>query len=237
MECVDCLPSWGKSYIISNLWVNKYMWDSPPGLVGSGGTGRCLNLRKGSRLTFGGRLGFKGRGPSGGKGLLSGVTSPVPLCWGCRRGGRLPEVVAGVGAWGGAGAGLGPGGLGCLAILVCSISPVCFTLLKFGGWMAGLTPGCGGVHGEEVLLDEREVAAGSILGNRPGPGPAIGGEGTVGDSLWWARSFSVTGRMTFPNPGRGDLGEPLSWLLLSKAMVWLLNLALRALTSTFSSWQ
>lgn len=49
--------------------------------------------------------------------------------------------------------------------------------------MAGLNPGCGGVHGEEALLDETEAAAGSILGNRPGPGPAIGGEGTVGDSL------------------------------------------------------
>lgn len=49
--------------------------------------------------------------------------------------------------------------------------------------MPGLTPGCGGVHGEEGLLDEMEAAAGSILGNRPGLGLAIEGGGAVGDSL------------------------------------------------------
>lgn len=210
--------------------------DSPSRFLGSGRGGPCLNLRKGSRLTLGGRLGFKGRGPSGGRGLLSGVTSPALLCRGCCRSGSGVEAVAGAGAWAGAGAGLVPGSFCCLSIMFCSISPVCLTLLVSAGWMHGLTPGLGGGRGEEAGLEGMEVAIGSAFGNLTRPGPAIGGERTVGDSLWWARSFSVTGRIALPNPGRGDFGEPLSQLLVSKVLGLLLNLALRALTSMFSPW-
>lgn len=107
---------------------------------------------------MGGRLGFKGRGPSGGRGLLSGVTSPVLLCRGCCWSGRGVEVVAGAGAGAGTGTGtgtgIGPGagarararaeagtgtgagaasglvtgGLCCLCIIFCCTSPVGLTL-------------------------------------------------------------------------------------------------------------
>lgn len=49
--------------------------------------------------------------------------------------------------------------------------------------MHGLTPGLGGGRGEETGLEGMETAIGSAFGNLTRPGPAIGGEGTVGDSL------------------------------------------------------
>lgn len=55
----------------------------------------------------------------------------------------------------------------------------------------------------------------------------------MGESLC-VSSLSATGRMALPNPGRGDFGEPLSRLLVSEVLDLLLNLALRALTSTLS---
>lgn len=130
-----------------------------------------------------------------------------------------------------------PGGLGCLSIMFCSISPVCFTLVASAGWIDGLTPGFGGGRGKATGLAGTGAATGSTLGNLIMPGPAIAGGGTMGDSLWWARSLSVTGRIALPNPGRGDFGEPLSRLLVSEVLALLLNLALRALTSTLSPWQ
>lgn len=204
----------------------------PSFFLGPGRAGPRLDLRKGSRLTLGGRLGFKGWGPSGGRGLLSGVTSPALLCRGCCRSGTGVEVGAGAEATAGAGAGvgLGAGGFWCLSIMFCSISPVCLTFPGSPGWVDALTPGYGGGRGKEGL----EAAIGSTLGNLTRPGLAIGGGGTVGDSLWCARSLSVSGRISFPNPGRGDFGEPLSRLLVSEVLALLLNRALRALTSTVS---
>lgn len=132
---------------------------------------------------------------------------------------------------------MGTGALCCALGLFCWASTICFTLLTPGNGIPGLAPGCGGgVHCGGAPLAAREGAGGSGLGRRPGPGEAIGGEGMVGDSRRWARSLSVTsGSTDFPNAGRGDFGEPLSRLLLSKATAWLLNLALRALTSKLSS--
>lgn len=215
--------------------------NSPSCFLGAGSAGPRLNFLKGSRLTLGGRLGFKGRGPSGGRCFLSGVTSPVLLCRGCWRSGGGVEEWAGEWAWAGAGAGARAGLMpGCLwfhIILFCSISPVCFTLVVSAGWMDGLTPGFGGGRGKAACLEGMGAAIGSALENLIMPGPAIADGSTVGDSLWWARSLSVTGRIALPNPGRGDFGEPLSRLLVSEVLALLLNLALRALTSMLSPWQ
>lgn len=72
--------------------------EEPSLFLGPGRAGPRLNLRKGSRLTLGGRLGFKGCRPSGGSGFLSGVTSSAILCRGGCRGGRGVEVGVGAGA-------------------------------------------------------------------------------------------------------------------------------------------
>lgn len=66
----------------------------PSLFLGAGRAGPRFSLRKGSRLTLGGRLCFEGMRPSGGSGLLSGVTSPALLCRGCCRSGRGVEVGA-----------------------------------------------------------------------------------------------------------------------------------------------
>ena len=211
--------------------------DSLSCFLGAGSAGPRLNFLKGSRLTLGGRLGFKGRGPSGGRRFLSGITSPVLLCRGCWRSGGGVEEWAGEWAWAGARAGLMPGGFWVLSIMFCSISPVCFTLVVSAGWIDGLIPGFRGGRGKAADLEGMGAAIGSALGNLIIPGPAIEDERTVGDSLWWARSLSVTGRIALPNPGRGDFGEPLSRLLVSEVLALLLNLALRALTSMLSPWQ
>lgn len=182
---------------------------------------------KGSRFTCGGLFGFKGTGPSGGRGLLSGVTSPVLLCLVCCCWGT--GGVGGVGA----GAGLAPGGLWCRSIMFCSISPVCLILLLSAVWSDVLTPGIGGGLGDGDCFEGNEAAIGSALGSLPRPGLGIGG-GTVGESLCWAKSLADTSGTALPNPGLGDLGDPLSLLLVSEAVL-LLKRALRALTSTLSS--
>lgn len=127
-----------------------------------------------------------------------------------------------------------PAGLWCFSIMFCSISPVCLTLIGSAGWLDALMPRLGGGRGKETGLEGMGAGIiGSARGNLIRPGPAIGG-GTVGDNLCWARLFSSAGKIPLPNPGRGDFGEPLSRLLVSEVLALLLNLALRALTSTLS---
>lgn len=159
------------------FFLSNWVWDSPSVFAGPRGAGLWLNLRKGSRLTLGGRLGFRGRGPSGGRGLLSGVTSPGGLCWSCRlNGGGAEEAEVRAEGWGGPGARLRMGNLG----LICRMSPICFTFLEFGLGRLGLAPlGCGD-HWGGLALAGMEVAGGSGLGRRPGPGEAIVGDGEVG---------------------------------------------------------
>lgn len=100
--------------------------------------------------------------------------------------------------------------------------------------MGALTDELGGGRGKEAGLEAMGAANGSALRGLTGPGPAKGG-GTVG-AILWTGSFSIPGSVTLPYPGRGDFGEPLSRLLLvSEVLVLLLNLALRAFTSTLSS--
>lgn len=126
-----------------------------------------------------------------------------------------------------------PRGLGCLSIMFCRITPVCLTLLASVGWIDAPTPGLRGVRGTNAGLKGLEATAASGLGNLTSPGPVTGG-GREGDSLGGTGSFSATGRITLPNPGRGDFGDPLSRLLVSEVLA-LLNRALRALTSMLSS--
>lgn len=212
--------------------------DSPSLLLGAGNAGPGApraTLRKGSRLTYGGRFGFKGWGPSGGRGFLSGVTSPVLLCLACCRNGTGVEAWACAGDAGGGG--LKAAGFWCLIIMFCSISPVCLTLFESGDCMDALMPEFGGSRGKEPGLEGMEAAIiGSALGSLTRPGPD-NWEGNGVGSFCWARLFSSAGRIALPNPGRGDFGEPLSRLLVSEVLGLLLNLALRALTSTLSSWQ
>lgn len=164
-------PTWSQTCIY------LCVWDSPSAFAGTRGAGLCLNLRKGSRLTLGGRLGFRGRGPSGGRGLLSGVTSPVGLGWGCRlRGGGAEEAEARMEGWGGPWTRLGLGNLNC------RLSPICFTFLELGVGVLGFAPGFGGVHCGVAPLAALEGAGRSGLGRRPGPGEAMVGDGAVGDS-------------------------------------------------------
>lgn len=48
--------------------------------AGEGALGALMNLLYWSRLTVGGRFGFRGMVPGGGRGLLRGTTSPSLLC-------------------------------------------------------------------------------------------------------------------------------------------------------------
>lgn len=157
--------------------------DSPSRCLWTGSEDPRLKRKNGLRFTLGGRLGFKGRAPSGGRGLRSGVTSAVGLCRGCCRG-------VGDGVRAGPGPGPGPGGrallprgFGCLSIKFCSISPVCLTLLVSAGWGEALSPGLRGDRGKEAGLTGMDEVAGSPTGSLSGPGPPAGGERTVGDSL------------------------------------------------------
>lgn len=93
------------------------------------------------------------------------------------------EAGAGAGTWAGAGAGFVPGGLCCFNIMFCSISPVCLTLLASVIGMHDLTPGLGGSRGKETGLEGMEATIGSAFGNLTRPGSAIGGEGTMRESL------------------------------------------------------
>lgn len=218
--------------LIRNLLRKLSLMYSPSRFLGPGRAGARLNLMKGSRLTKGGRLGFRGCGPSrGGRGRLRGITSPALLWRGWFRSGWGVEGAAGEGT--GLGIGLLLWCLWCIIIILfCSISPVCFTLLLSGGWTSPRYAGLGGRRGGTAVLREGDGVISSALGNLVIPCPVIW---NAGDSLCCTGSFSDTGRMALPGRGRGDLGEPLSRLLLSEVLVLLLNLALRALTSTLSS--
>lgn len=205
--------------------------DSPWLCLWSGREDPRLKRRNGLRLTIGGRLGFKGRAPSGGRGLRSGVTSADVFCRGCCRGlgdGVGAGVRAGDGGWLGPGAGpLPPGGFGCFSFKFCSISPACLTLLASADWRPALIPGLRGGRGKDAGLAGMDGIVGSPIGSLSGPGPGSGGERTVGGSLCWAGS--LLGRIGLPNPsceGR---------MLASGELALLLNMAFRALTSTFSS--
>lgn len=119
--------------------------DSPSCCLLSGREDPRLKRKNGFRFTVGGRLGFKGRAPSGGRGLRSGVTSAEVFCRGCCRG-VGDRVAAGVragdgGRFGPGGGALLPGGFCCLSIRFCSISPVCLTLHVSAGWRPALIPG------------------------------------------------------------------------------------------------
>lgn len=119
--------------------------DSPSCCLLSGREDPRLKRKNGFRFTVGGRLGFKGRAPSGGRGLRSGVTSAEVFCRGCCRG-VGDRVAAGVragdgGRFGPGGGALLPGGFCWLSIRFCSISPVCLTLHVSAGWRPALIPG------------------------------------------------------------------------------------------------
>lgn len=157
--------------------------DSPSCCLWSGREYPRLNRKNGFRFTTGGRLGFKGRAPSGGRGLRSGVTWAEVFC-------RFLGQVVGDGAAAGLGAGdrgrfgpgiraLVPGSPGCLGIAFCSRSPICLTLTS-AGWGSGLIKGG---RGKETGLEGMDGIGGVPIGILTGLRPAIGGEKGVGDSL------------------------------------------------------
>lgn len=207
--------------------------DSPSRCLWSGREDPRLNRKNGLRSTFGGRLGFKGRAPSGGRGLLNGVTSSEVFDRGCSRGEgerAAAGLRAGDAGWFVPGSrGLVPGGL---SIKFCSISPVCLTLLASAGWSwsPGLSPGLGGNRGKETGLAGMDGIIGSSFESLTSRA-AVGGERARGDSLWWARLLLPTGSIALPNPGCEG------WMLVSEVSALLVNMAFRALTSTCSSWQ
>lgn len=161
--------------------------DSPSRCLWSGREDPRLKRKKGFRFTLGGRLGFKGRAPSGGRGLRSGLTSAEVFCRGCCRGvgdGAAAGVGAGEGGCFGPGAGpLLPGGFGCRSMKFCNISPVCLTLLASPGGRPALIPGWRGGRGKEAARAGTDGLAGSPTGGLSGPRPAMGGDRGVGDSL------------------------------------------------------
>lgn len=104
--------------------------------------------------------------------------------------------------------------------------------MSSGGTVALITE-TGGCRGREAGLEGRGAVTGSALENLISPG-LTDGEGTAAVSLW-VKLFSIIGRTALTKPGRGDFGELLSRLLESEILAWLLNLSLRAFTSTLSS--
>lgn len=118
------------------------------------------NFLYGSRLTCAGRLGLRGIGAGGGKGLRRGTTSSSLLCldWALRgvsiRGPFCCRTGAPAADMGGIRDSLGPSGLWWRSIMFCRSSPVCLILLLSTG---GLSPG------------ERDGA--------------LAGDGRLGDSL------------------------------------------------------